>query len=406
MATVLYIEDDPASRLLVRKLLVAAGHEVLEAADGLEGVRLACQYAVDLVLVDIDVPGLDGYEVILRLRGIEPLRSVPIVALTAQADRAETLAVGADGFVSKPIDVRSFPDTVARFLGGHREVRPEASEEKLRERSARIVERLERRVEELTRARARLEEMERLRSEYLRNVSHELATPMTPVVGYLRLLLDEDLGPLTDEQRRCLQVVERSVHRLRRVVDSLVDVAAFERGTLRFSVADYDVRELFRSVAAEGRALAERNGVTFRFQEPEGALAARGDVDRLRRAVLHLVDNAIKFVAKGGTVALEGRVAPDGTVEALVADDGPGVDEAQRERLFEPFFQVDGSRTRRHGGVGLGLALVRRVARAHGGDTDIVSPPDRPVAGVQPGGTLVRMWFGTRPAWDAPESGR
>ncbi len=409
MPTVLYIEDDPASRMLVRKLLQSAGHRVLEAADGLEGVRIVREQPVDLVLVDIDVPGLDGYEVTLRLRGLRGLGDhLPIVALTAQGDRLSSLAVGADGFIEKPIDARAFCRTVARYLRGHRDSRPPVLEERLRDRSSRIVERLERRIEELTAAHERLSEMERLRREYLRNVTHELATPLTPLLGYLRLLLDEDLGPLNEDQRRCLGSMERSTRRLRSLVDTLVDVAAFEQGTLRFDLSDYDPVHLLGSVReeAESKMRGEGGRLIWRGPSESGRRIARGDVDRLRRALLHVIDNAVKFSPPGGVVAVEASLRETGGVEVLVADSGPGVSFEERDRLFDPFFQVDGSRTRRHGGVGVGLALVRRVVRAHGGDVVLRSPPDRLVASEQLPGTLVRLWFELDPDWERTERGR
>src|SRR6266446_10446697 len=121
MARILHIEDDPGNRLLVRKLLQAAGHTVTDAADGLEGVQLACAERPDLVLVDLNLPGLDGYEVTLRLRGEPSLGGVPIVAITAEGDRDTSLAVGCDGFLQKPIDARSFADKLRGYLDGWRE---------------------------------------------------------------------------------------------------------------------------------------------------------------------------------------------------------------------------------------------------------------------------------------------
>ncbi|MGB5284168.1 MAG: response regulator, partial [Polyangiales bacterium] len=121
MARVLHIEDDPNNRRLVQKLLGAAGHEVIEAEGGVEGIRLAREMVPDLVLVDINIPDLDGYEVTLRLRGMPTLQEVPIVAITAEGDRDSTLAVGCDGFIAKPISAAHFAETIARFLEGHRE---------------------------------------------------------------------------------------------------------------------------------------------------------------------------------------------------------------------------------------------------------------------------------------------
>jgi len=124
MPKILHIEDDPANRLLVRKLLSNAGFEVVEAADGLEGVRRAMEERPDLVLVDIAIPGLDGYEVTLRLRAEPQLRGTPIDTITAEGDRDTSLAVGCDGFLQKPIDARSFADKLRASRRGSREACP------------------------------------------------------------------------------------------------------------------------------------------------------------------------------------------------------------------------------------------------------------------------------------------
>ena len=247
MARVLHIEDDPNNRRLVQKLLGAVGHDVVDADGGMQGIRLAKETAPDLVLVDINIPDLDGYEVTLRLRGMPTLQDVPIVAITAEADRESTLAVGCDGFIAKPIDAGQFADTIDQFLKGHREAAEDTTDQLLRERTQKIVERLERKIVELSETNQRLEDVARLRREFLQNVSHELATPMTPVVGYLRLLLNEELGPLTDLQRKCLSSIEESTERLRSVVDTLLDVSSLETGRMHYYARAYD----FRQVAEE-----------------------------------------------------------------------------------------------------------------------------------------------------------
>src|SRR6478672_6416634 len=144
MARVLHIEDDPRNRLLVRKLLSAEGIEVIDAADGLEGVRLAIAQRPDLVLVDLNIPGLDGFEVTLRLRTEASLNGVPIIAITAEGDRDTSFAVGCDGFMQKPIDARNFSHVIEGYLKGAREVAtPGSRSARLREQTQRIVAHLE-----------------------------------------------------------------------------------------------------------------------------------------------------------------------------------------------------------------------------------------------------------------------
>ncbi|MBK6578525.1 MAG: hybrid sensor histidine kinase/response regulator [Sandaracinaceae bacterium] len=400
MATILHIEDDPVNRRLVTKLLSAAGHTVVDAATGLEGIRIAAELVPDLILVDINIPDLDGYEVTLRLRGIPSLATTPIVAITAEGDRETSLAVGCDGFFGKPIDARVFARRIERFIGGKRERGDQASgEARLREKSQQIVARLEAKVRELSEANARLEEMARLRREFLRNVTHELATPMTPVVGYLRLLHNQDLGPLSAAQHKCVEAMTTSTDRLRAVVDLLLDVSTFESGNMQFNTRAFDFLAVAREAVNEVRGLADSLNVEL-VQEPAATgPAALGDADKIRRAMVHVLDNAVKFSPPHGQVCVAVRPVPgvgsDGLAPRgyafLVADDGPGVQSAQIERVFEPFYQADGSRTRRHQGVGLGLAFARRVFEAHGGTVTMQSPPTEDVAGQRSRGALVRL---------------
>src|SRR5580700_9648805 len=165
MSRVLHIEDDPRNRLLVRKLLAAEGYEVIDATDGLEGVRSALTLQPDLVLVDLNIPGLDGYEVTLRLRSEPSLSGVPIVAITAEGDRDTSFAVGCDGFIQKPIDARNFATLVRSYIKGHREQyhsSADATGERLRMQSQKMVGHLEVKIAELSAANERLRELERL----------------------------------------------------------------------------------------------------------------------------------------------------------------------------------------------------------------------------------------------------
>ena len=373
MSRVLHIEDDPRNRLLVRKLLLADGHEVIDATDGLEGVRYALAQRPDLVLVDLNVPGLDGYEVTLRLRSEPSLNGVPIVAITAEGDRDTSAAVGCDGFVQKPIDARVFAKQIRGLLRGQRTPfasSPDATGERLRLQSGRIVAHLEEKVAELSAANERLRVVERLRSEFYRNISHELATPLTPIVGYLRMLVDEELGEVSKPQLKALRAMDDSVKRLRATLDNLIDVTGLETGRMKLLQHEYDFLETVRH-AIEGASskLAERQ-IQLVEQLSRGPAPALGDPEKLGRAIGQLLDNAVKFTPEGGTVGVAVWRSDAGWA-VTIADNGPGIPDELLEQVFEPFVQLDGSPTRAHGGVGVGLAIARRVARGHGGDVQL-----------------------------------
>ena len=381
MSRILHIEDDAGSRLLVRKILSAAGHEVIDATGGLEGIRLAQTSQPDLVLVDLNIPDLDGYEVALRLRGSSGLRAVPIVAITAEGDRETSLAVGCDGFLEKPIDARRFPKQIDRFLDGHKErpVQPEDAQQRVA--SQRIVERLETKIDALLRATAHLEEMARVRREFLRNLSHELSTPMTPATGYLKLLLTEELGPLTPMQRKALVAVEAGASRFRGLIDTLLDVSVLETGRMHFFARDYDFSKQAKRACDEAKPRILDKQLQANVQLAPGPMPAFGDPDKVRRAMAHLIDNAVKFTPKGSEITIRVSTMPSsshGPVagDALlfeVADSGAGIPPESREKVLEVFYQADGSMTRQFGGVGLGLAFARRVAEAHQGRVQVMA---------------------------------
>jgi signal transduction histidine kinase len=227
---------------------------------------------------------------------------------------------------------------------------------------------------------------------------------MTPVVGYLRLLLNEELGPLTPLQRKCVESINNSTKKLRTLIDTLLDVSHLETGRLHLYERDYDFGDVVDKALAETKDLFAERGITVVREQAPGPMPSRGDPDKLRRAMMHILDNAAKFTPRGEIVAIGVRRALEGGAgssvdrhEFVVLDNGPGISGHDRERILQPFFQVDGSRTRSHGGVGLGLAFARHVAEAMNGGLRVMSPPDIEVAGRQLLGTAFVLSVDPRP---------
>lgn len=406
MPRILHIEDDPANRLLVRKLLKPAGFEVVDAVDGLEGIRKATEGTYDLVLVDIAIPGLDGYEVTLRLRSEESLREVPIVAITAEGSRDTSLSVGCDGFLQKPIDARSFVRTLEGYLKGQKEgISVEKRGEHLKAQSQRIVGHLEKQVAALSAANERLVELDQARKEFYRNISHELSTPMTPIVGYTKLLRDQELGPLTPTQMKAVGAVSECVERLRNLIDNLLDVTGIETGRLRFADQPFELVEcVLAAVESTDTKRAEKEQRLVVDIPEAGELGASGDSGRVTRAIEELLLNAQKFCPNETVVGLVARRREDDLYEILVADQGPGISERFATRVFDPFFQIDGSPTRSQGGTGIGLAVARGVARGHGGDLTLESPCQETIAEETFSGCCFRFILSPNPRAQKPRS--
>jgi signal transduction histidine kinase len=186
------------------------------------------------------------------------------------------------------------------------------------------------------------------------------------------------------------------VHRLRRLIDSLLDVTALETGRMRFAQREYDFAELVQK-ASKQPAFDDGRIHLVADLPKRGALLGSGDVERLSRAFDQMFDNATKFTPEGGTVGVRLRKLTSGHFELCIADTGPGIPAEKVGKLFEPFYQVDGSPTRLFGGTGVGLAIVRGVARGHGGDVRVASPANEEIMGVRFNGAAFYFVIPERP---------
>jgi signal transduction histidine kinase len=381
-ARILYVEDDPSSARLVQRILEAEGFDVRIATDGIAAMEAARQLRPDLILMDINISGLDGYEVTTRLRALEELRDVPIVAVTAatlKGDRERALIAGCDGYIPKPIDVDRFPQQVEAFLGGLRE-RIESPQEKadyLVEYSRRLVERLEEKIRELERAHAELQHLDKMKTDFVILAGHELRTPLTAIYGYVQILLAmPDIPGSPDEEgspRYLLNQVVQATRRLSQVVDDILNVFLIEANKLELSMGPVPLYSLVQNVVRNIRNMGPERRLTFEFEGLETLPLIMGDSQRLFQALWHVVSNAVKYTPDGGTIRISGRVV-DHTVHLSVQDTGIGIDPADRERIFDRFYVVEdtllhhSSKTAfKGGGLGLGLSLARGIIEAHKG---------------------------------------
>ena len=235
---------------------------------------------------------------------------------------------------------------------------------------------LERRVAERTaeleEALARLTEFNQLKANFVANISHELRTPLTHIKGYNALLLEGSLGPLASDQHEALRVTAGAISRLEGLINDLISYAAAARGELTVNLRPVAVGTVAAQVLERSRAKAGRQRVALETDIPLDLPLVSADEEKLNWLLLQLVDNGVKFTAPGGHVII-GAQAGEHRVTVSVKDSGIGIPAARLEDIFEPFRQLDGSSTRRAGGTGLGLALVRRIVEAHGASIEVSS---------------------------------
>lgn len=235
---------------------------------------------------------------------------------------------------------------------------------------------LEKRVHERTvdlqDAVKRLSELSQLKSNFIANVSHELRTPLTHIKGYLELMAENDLGPLTDQQVEALDVMKRSEERLEQLIDSLIQFSLAERGDLTLKLESVDLVRAIRSVVKKSKKEIQKKEIDLKITLPAEILKVYADREKLTWAISQLVDNAIKFTPINGHMEF-GFQLQNPLVVVFVEDSGIGIPEDKIEEIFDPFHQLDGSSTRRYEGTGLGLAMVQHIVDAHGSTVKVHS---------------------------------
>ncbi len=229
-------------------------------------------------------------------------------------------------------------------------------------------EHLEQRVAERTRelehAMTRLAELNQLKSNFIANISHELRTPLTHIRGYLDLLIEEDLGAITSQQADALYVMANSEERLANLIDDLIQFSSISSSSKNIRLEVINLQDIFNQISVLAIENSNDNGIIWDTRFPEKLPLVKADSNKIQWALMHIIDNAIKFTPEGGRVQLGARIAEQ-KLEVFVADTGIGIAPDDIDDILEPFHQLDGSSTRKHGGTGLGLAVVRKVIEAH-----------------------------------------
>jgi signal transduction histidine kinase len=235
----------------------------------------------------------------------------------------------------------------------------------LQQSNRQLEQRVRERTQELQQALNRLTELSQLKSNFISNVSHELRTPLTHIKGYLDLLADGSLGPLTREQSEALDVLLRSETRLEELIEELLQfsLAASDQFTLK--IERIDVNKLVAKTISQSMDKAKLRGISMQTNMFANLPEVNADVEKITWVLIELLDNAIKFTPYGGRVLVE-TSRDDNKVIVSVKDTGIGISPERITEIFEPFHQLDGSVTRRYGGVGLGLALMKNIIEAHG----------------------------------------
>jgi len=229
----------------------------------------------------------------------------------------------------------------------------------------RLEERVRERTVELSHALERLSELNQLKANFVANISHELRTPMTHIVGYIDLLADDTFGPVSPQQREALETLHRAAERLTGLIDDLIQFSDTSRGGITLNSESVSLRNLIQETLTRMMSKAQRGNVRIEVNLPSDLPPVQADGRKITWVISQLVDNGIKFTPSGGKVVVRAGGVSD-RVWITVEDTGVGIPSARLNELFEPFHQLDGSITRRQGGTGIGLYLCKQIVEAHG----------------------------------------
>lgn len=363
----LLVDDLEENLLALEGLLRREGLVLLRAKSGNEALELLLENEVALALVDVQMPGMNGFELAELMRGTERTRRVPIIFLTAgttdRQRRFRGYEAGAVDFLQKPIEADILRSKAQVFFDLYRQ-RQEVAQQRDELRAA-----TEQNLKLLKESRLHAEalcEADRRKDNFLAMLAHELRNPLAPVRNAVEILrLANTTDPSVTHAR---DVISRQVSHMARLVDDLLDVARIARNKIELRLDQCDLAEIVLQTAEDYRPTLAANGIDLVVDVPNKPVMMTGDATRLAQVFGNLLHNSGKFTPAGGNVTINIKLDEStNTAVVRVADTGIGLDPQVISQLFEPFTQADQSLDREKGGLGLGLALVRGLIELHHG---------------------------------------
>jgi signal transduction histidine kinase len=392
---ILLVDDRPENLLALEAVLEPLGQRLVRATSGEEALRALLVRDFALILLDVQMPGMNGFETAQLIKARERSRAIPIIFLTA-INKEEAYVVrgyeaGAVDYLPKPFNPDVLRSKVAVFVElHHRREQLRRQEQALRaaerremeltmrarllEQEAESTARLEALNRELAGANVTLAERQReleraidTRSRFYASMSHELRTPINAILGYNTLLLDGIYGPLAPQQQKGIERTHRAARHLLELVNDALDLSKIEAGKFELSVQPATFPSLVEELFITLKPMADEAGCEVAFHHDGERANIQTDPRRVRQILLNLLSNAIKFGA-GQPIEVASRATADGGVEVAVRDHGSGIPPEDLARVFDEFVQLEHSRGQQVStGTGLGLPISRGLARLLGG---------------------------------------
>jgi len=352
----LLVDDLEENLLSLEALLAGDDIVVLKARSGEEALELLLRHEVALALLDVQMPGMDGFELAEFMRGSERTGHIPIIFVTAGTADAQRrfrgYEAGAVDFIQKPIEADVLRSKASVFFDLHRQ------------RQLLAVQR-----DELEAAGRALRIADQHKDRFLAMLAHELFNPIAAIKAGLHLLTKRE-G--TDAAVSIRDQMDRQIVHLTRLVEDLLDISRVSEGKISLQKERVELRAIVQSAVEASQNNLAAGQHRFTLALPEREVWVEADAVRIVQVVSNLLNNAAKYTPDGGHISLTAEASPD-VVEIRVSDDGVGIPLEMQARIFHIFEQVGGHRSRAQGGLGIGLALVRQLVELHHGSVEVES---------------------------------
>jgi len=372
---VLIIDDETANIIALTNIL-SPEYDVFAAKNGHDAIILAEKHLPDVVLLDVLMPGMDGYEVISTLKSKENTRDIPVIFITGLDNidaEKKGLSLGAADYIPKPFspDIVKLRVQIQIKLVNHIRAIEERDE---MERQLNIIRELEAGLiaakEQAEHNRELAEHSSRAKSEFLARMSHEMLTPMNAIMGLLQLVKMKGLPAGSVDY---IEDIDDNAAGLLELISDVLDISGMEYGTLKLTDEPFNVFQMFKEVLDTAKYNASKREQTVVTNiDPAIPASLIGDNKRLKQVIANLLANAVKFTGEKGEIRFDAKMLGEednkAKLQIFVEDNGIGISEEQQNGIFTIFEQADGSASRKHGGIGLGLALSKRIVEMMDGD--------------------------------------
>lgn len=349
--TVLVVDDNPVNPRLLASILHGANYQVLTAGNAEEALQLIETQVPDIILLDVMMPGMDGFSLCRKLKRDDKYADIPLIFITSlsqQEDIVEGFNAGGNDYIVKPFNRQELLARVRNHLH------------------------LYDMLQENKRLIALSEDASRSKTEFLASMSHEIRTPLNSIIGMAEVLNDTKL---TEEQRDFVRIFRTAGESLLAIINDILDLSKIEAGQTESETIDFHLSSLLNSVASILSVRATERNVKISIDtHPNVPAGLRGDPTRLRQILINLVGNGVKFT-ENGNVDISVKKDSDTQLLFSVKDNGIGIPIEKQQLIFESFTQADSMTTRKYGGTGLGLTICQKLTQILGGDIGLKSLP-------------------------------